>query len=259
MSWGWKRFAARAIAEASALTGRGRVRPGYRVLLYHAVGSRLARDPYGISIEPKLFERQMEALARNSQFSVASFHAPQSSHAQLQVAVTFDDGYRDNLYTAAPILLKFKIPFTVFVTSSFIRSQSDDFLTPAELRELASLPGVTVGSHGATHLPLDKCDDSTLWQELYESRCYIEDVTGTTVRAIAYPHGSVTLRVRDAAQRAGYVIGGCSRFDINDEDRDPLLLCRCEVVAADSERVFQQKLRGAWDWYRLRAKDPAAG
>ena len=252
-----KRFASRVISETCSLGRKhAAMRPGLRILLYHSVGSRLAHDSYGISIQPKLFERHMKLLAETEGAAVANLCEPRGATQGLRVALTFDDGYKDNLYTAAPILLKFQIPFTVFVTTSFMQNGSRDYLAERELRELASLPGVNIGSHGTTHTPLVQCDDSALWQELYESRCRIEDVIGRQVKAIAYPHGSVNQRVRKVAERAGYVVGVCSRFDINDENRDPLLLCRSEVLAADSERVFRQKISGAWDWFRWRSRDP---
>jgi len=226
-------------------------------LLYHAVGSRVDHDTYGFSIRPEMFERHMAALAQAPWVSLVDLHEGLGARASLRVAVTFDDGYKDNLAVAAPILLKLKIPFTVFVTTAFVRSGSSLYLTPAELRELADLPGVTIGSHGMTHIRLAECDDHTLWQELEGSRLMLEDLIGKPVTAITYPRGSVNRRVADMARRAGYTLGACSRFNINDARRDPLLLCRTEVVAADSERVFLQKLWGVWDWQRWRTKDPA--
>ena len=254
----WKRLISRSVSEVYALGNAGRAPQGLRVLLYHAVGSRLAHDPYGISVTPEAFKRQMKILKQRPASEVVPFDAPRGEASGLRVAVTFDDGYKDNLHTAAPVLLGLKIPFTVFVTSSFIRGGSADYLTPSELRELAALPGVTVGSHGATHVRLAECDDAALRHELADSRRALEDVTGREVRALSYPHGSVDRRVRDAARGAGYEVGGCSRFDINNAARDPLLLCRCEVVARDTERTFAQKLGGAWDWRRWRDRDPAA-
>jgi len=254
----WKRIVARTISEVSAWRKETRgFRPGFRILLYHAVGTRLNYDPYGISIQPDLFERYITILAEARWLRVVDLLGGQNRNSRLQVAVTFDDGYKDNLTVAAPILLKHKIPFAVFVTSSFVQGGSSLYLDRAELLELAALPGVTIGSHGATHLPLAKCDDKALWQELDGSRRSLEDMLGKSVTVVAYPHGSVNRRVRDVARRAGYTLGVCSRFDINGNSRDPLLLCRTEVVAADSERIFRQKLEGAWDWRRWRSRDPA--
>jgi len=257
----WKRAATRLVSEAYSLAPkRDAPRAGSRILLYHAVGTRLAHDRYGISIEPRLFERHMEILAGETQnFHLTTFDDTQNSAATfLPVAVTFDDGYRDNLHVAAPILLKRNIPFTVFVTSSFVGKTSDNYLSAAELKELSALPNVTIGAHGATHIRLAECDDATLQRELSESRRRIEDFIGRPVTTVSYPHGSVNLRVRAAAAEAGYTTGGCSRFDINEAERDRLLLNRCEIVAADSERVFTQKLYGAWDWSRWRNVDPAS-
>lgn len=118
---------------------------GFRALLYHAVGSRLAHDSYGISISSSLFERHMALLAAGEGGQVVDLSIPWTALDGLKVAITFDDGYKDNLQTAAPILLRHGVPFTVFATSSFIRSGSSEYLTPAELRELADLTGVTIG------------------------------------------------------------------------------------------------------------------
>lgn len=252
-----KRITARAISEIRATARNGsKVRAGLRILLYHSVGSVLAHDSYGISIDRDLFARHMQILAEDDRLTITSLQEKPIDHRPLRVAVTFDDGYRDNLYAAAPILLKLQIPFTVFITTSFLQQGSRDYLSPNELKELAALPGVNIGSHGVRHLPLATCDDATLQHEVRDSRHTLEDWIGKRVDAIAYPFGSVNQRVRDAVRDSGYVIGATSRFDINDAHRDPLLLCRTEIIAADTERVFRQKISGAWDWYRWRARDP---
>lgn len=250
----WKRLVARAISECWALGSNGIAGPqsGLRILLYHAVGTRLRHDPYGISIGVDLFERHMALLAGRTEIRLVGLLDWLPASPGLHVAVTFDDGYKDNLYQAAPILQRYDIPFTVFATSSFLRSGSDEYLTPGELRELAALPGVTIGSHGSTHRPLVACDDAALDAELGGSRQYLEDLLGGPVTAIAYPHGAADSHVTQAARRAGYTLGVCSRFGVNGPSHDPLVLCRTELIASDSERVFLQKLQGGWDWCRYR-------
>ena len=140
----------------------------------------------------------------------------------------------------------------------FILINDEKYLTPSELQELSSMPSVSIGAHGMTHVPLTECDDCTLMNELVSSKKYIEDLIGRPVTTMSYPFGAVDRRVRDAVKRAGYLLAACSRFDINDASRDPLLLCRTEITGNDSVRVFQQKLHGDWDWYRWRRKDPAS-
>ncbi|MFN2599458.1 MAG: polysaccharide deacetylase family protein, partial [Pyrinomonadaceae bacterium] len=164
----------------------------------------------------------MEILASTPRVKTDTFDSTKFPSDHLRVAVTLDDGYKDNLYAAAPVLLKYGIPFTVFVVSSYVRDGSREYLSPSELMELAGLPGATVGSHGATHRPLAGCDDRTLRRELYGSRSRLEDITGKPVTFLSYPYGSVDRRIRDAAERAGYTRGGCSSFGMNERNRDPL-------------------------------------
>ena len=253
------RIIARGIAETAGVLRPGHTpRAGLRVLMYHSVGSVATGDALGIyGIAPARFEQHMAALVAQTGITVAALAASAARPQGTQVAVTFDDGYRDNLYRAAPVLQALQIPFTVFVCSGFLRDPSGNFLSAAELRELSALPGVSIGSHGATHVPLTTLDDEQLRSELLTSKAALEDATGRPVDAISYPHGAVDHRVRAAAADAGYTVGACSRFDINAPGRDPLLLCRTDIHANDKRRVFLQKLRGDWDWYRWRSADPA--
>ena len=224
---------------------------GLRVLQYHSVSSGVHFDPQGLfTIEPPIFENQMRILANNKSISLVSLSdcLKTISNNDLAVAVTFDDGHKDCLSTVAPIMQKYKIPFTVFVSTSFVHNGTPSFLTPDELRELSMLPVASIGSHGATHTRLTKLNKSQLRDELISSKLYLEDITGKEIMAISYPHGAVDDDVKSAAIRAGYKIGACSRFDINNETLDPLLLCRTVILAKDTNKVFSQKLNGAWDW-----------
>ncbi len=254
-----RNIATRGIAELSALMHSGRPpRAGLRILMYHSIGSQAIGDKLGLyGIAPARFAEQMATLAAASGIKTIKLSDRDGTGSDMRVAVTFDDGYRDNLRVAAPILQKHGISFTVFVCAAFMHDPSGNFLTPAEVRELASLPGVTIGSHGATHTPLTGLDDRALREELVSSRTELEYTAGCAVNAISYPHGAVDRRVRNAAAAAGYTTGACSRFDINDATRDPLLLCRTDIHASDSARVFRQKLHGDWDWYKWRTRDPA--
>ena len=94
-------------------------------------------------------------------------------------------------------------------------------------------------------------------EELVGSRSYLEDLIGAKVNLLSYPHGAVNGRVRNMAENAGYQIGATSRFDINEYNRDPLLLCRTDIWAQDNLSTFRQKLQGDWDWNRWRSSDPA--
>jgi len=229
-------------------------RHGLRILTYHAVGSSAYGDHLGLNtISVERFCEHLDILAS---MSTAPLLPLEITHDQLKISITFDDGYADNLYIAAPLLAERGIPFTVFVTSDFIRGQVDGFLSPSDLKQLSRMPGATIGAHGRSHCDLTKCGKEELRVELEDSKHYLEDLIGLPVKGLAYPYGASDMRVRDAAQRAGYEIGACIRFDINCVGRDALMLNRCAILCDDSPRVMRQKLRGDWDWYRWRRVDP---
>lgn len=253
-----RRIILRSVAESVALARTfSPLRPGLRILMYHSVGHYAYGDTQGIfSISQQSFRQHIHRLANMQGCQAVPLQPLNLPQQALHVAITFDDGYRDNLYIAAPILVEYGIPFTVFVSSDFIKNRIDGFLGSEELKELANLPGVTIGAHGKSHRPLTTCNDAELETELSSSKHYIEDLLGRSVTAVAYPFGSVNIRVRDKAEQLGYDLGVCTRFDINKPDRDPFLLCRCNIERNDTPRVLHQKVRGDWDWYRWRSPDP---
>jgi peptidoglycan/xylan/chitin deacetylase (PgdA/CDA1 family) len=111
-------------------------RPRALVLVYHRVGER-GLDPWHLTIDPEIFAGQMEALARDwSPLSLAELieGLDRRRLPERAVAVTFDDGYADNLELAAPTLLEHGIPATLFVATDLIDSGG-----PPWWDELASL------------------------------------------------------------------------------------------------------------------------
>jgi peptidoglycan/xylan/chitin deacetylase (PgdA/CDA1 family) len=248
----WRRVIARGISEASVMGGLcSAPRKGLRILLYHSIGAPVNGDKKDIfCLSAQLFEEQMAELSNHNSFETISLPRVSTLEEMHGVAVTFDDGYKDNLSVAAPILEKYKIPFTVFATTSYIREGAFPFLSETELRFLSENPLVTIGSHGVTHLPLTDYNDRALKNELESSKHYLEDLTGKEISMISYPHGRVNKRVRDAVESTGYKLGASSFFNVNNVSTDLLMLSRTCIFGKDSVRIFRQKLYGDWDWYR---------
>jgi peptidoglycan/xylan/chitin deacetylase (PgdA/CDA1 family) len=222
------------------------------VLLYHAVGTAVPGDTYGLSVRPDRFRRQVELLVERragGELDTVPF-GPPSGADRCGVAVTFDDGFADVADVAAPLLAELGVPATVFVTTGLLGRER--YLSVAALRDLATVPGIVIGAHGATHARLTRCSPSQLDEELRGSRHALEDHLGSVVDTMAYPHGAVDPTVRDAVARAGYRCAATSRWLVNRPGTDPLLLGRAEVVADDDLRVVGQKVDGAWDWNGLR-------
>ena len=96
------------------------------ILCYHGIVRSALPIPDYCFLDVKHFESQMHWLARN-RFPVVplSEALPDLLMGRLTeptVALTFDDGYRNNLDVALPILQKFNFPATIFVATGFIGS-----------------------------------------------------------------------------------------------------------------------------------------
>ena len=89
-----------------------KIRPRAVVLCYHRV-AETGDDPYGQAVRPGTFARHLERLAREHPIRPAG-ELIGRCFEDGTVAITFDDGYADNLHQALPIAEK--IPVTVFVT-----------------------------------------------------------------------------------------------------------------------------------------------
>jgi peptidoglycan/xylan/chitin deacetylase (PgdA/CDA1 family) len=99
-----------------------------RILYYHGVTTDRAAAYIGISVSAANFERQMRHLVeRYTVVPLEQLLDDWMSGRQpnpREVAVTFDDGYRDNYDNAYPVLMKYRVPATIFLTTAFIGSSS---------------------------------------------------------------------------------------------------------------------------------------
>jgi peptidoglycan/xylan/chitin deacetylase (PgdA/CDA1 family) len=107
------------------------------ILMYHRVSPEA--DYLGLCVEPALFEQQIALLRRRARVLrlaevVARLRQPEPLAEDI-AAITFDDGYRDNLEVALPILARQAVTATVFVTTGFV----DGTARPAGDRLLEAL------------------------------------------------------------------------------------------------------------------------
>jgi glycosyltransferase involved in cell wall biosynthesis/peptidoglycan/xylan/chitin deacetylase (PgdA/CDA1 family) len=124
------------------------------IFVYHRV-MPLARDPHRIAVHPERFDEQIKFLSER--YDVLSLpeltkRITMGNSLKHCAAITFDDGYADNLHAAKPILEKYQVHATVFVTAGMIGSRREFWWD--ELERLfhedgvASLPRtIRIGNH----------------------------------------------------------------------------------------------------------------
>lgn len=101
---------------------RRRVQPTGRILCYHRVNND--RDPYFPSMPVAVFEQQMRHVARYHRVVPLTQLVDHLASASTEpvLAITFDDGYRDNFENAFPTLQRHGLPATIFLTTGGLDS-----------------------------------------------------------------------------------------------------------------------------------------
>jgi len=94
--------------------------PPVIVLLYHRV-TTIGCDPQLLAVSPENFRTHLHFLKNN--FRVVRFEEDWSKIEKPAIAITFDDGYSDNVREALPILEELEVPATFFVSTGTIGSR----------------------------------------------------------------------------------------------------------------------------------------
>ena len=222
------------------------------VIAYHAVGTCAPEhDPHNLFVTPAAFETQMEWLARHRRVVplervVSGGFGP----GPPAVAITFDDGYRNVLTAAAPVLRRFGFSATVFVPSAWIGKSNEwdessrcdlGIMTAEELREVESM-GVVVESHGHGHIDLGAAPSEDATRDIAESLERLAAVTGHTPRFLAYPFGRTSAAAEDAAAAAGIE----ASFTIDALHRGLHSFGRVPITPLDGARLFRIKTGGRY-------------
>jgi peptidoglycan/xylan/chitin deacetylase (PgdA/CDA1 family) len=214
-----RRLVRDTIISLRALTHRGSESRFLRCLFCH----------YVFDDQREAFERVIQRLQRIGTFvttdeciaMVRGERPIEGRHFHL----SFDDGFRNNLTNAAPVLRRHGVPAAFFVPTSVIgadaattRAFCSRIQYPATIElmtwdDVAELhrAGFTIGSHTRTHARFSdiSVDAARLGDEIAGSKREIEARLGTECRTISWPFGkrsdadAVSLA---AAQAAGYAL-----------------------------------------------------
>ncbi|MCL5980466.1 MAG: polysaccharide deacetylase family protein [Gammaproteobacteria bacterium] len=187
------------------------------ILMYH----NIAAAPKGVGlrglyVSPLRFARQMALLRLLGYRGLSMSHAMPYLRGEQEgkiAVITLDDGYRDNLENALPVLQRYGFTATCYVVSGTVGDHNHwdaeqlglrkALMDAGELREWLA-GGMEIGAHSRYHPRLPEVDARTLDDEVAGSRQELEDLLGIAVTQFCYPYGAAGGRERDAVQRAGF-------------------------------------------------------
>jgi len=245
-----------------------------RVLMYHKVND-VPGNP--ATVPTRIFEEQMALLGKLGYLPVSldavrDHYLLGSALPPRAVLITFDDGYRDNLENALPVLRRHGYPAVLFVPLGYLDDgrplPHEESLRVLGIRnetlgwdELAELEagGVRVESHGIGHRPLSELDPAEATREIALSKLRLEERLGREVEAYAFVKGSqADYRPEHASlvQQAGYKLAFTSVSGANGPETDRFRLRRYNVEPYPA-RTFALVLAGACDLISM--KDTVLG
>jgi peptidoglycan/xylan/chitin deacetylase (PgdA/CDA1 family) len=247
-----------ALVRGQALAGTvrgGTRRPGLRILYYHRISDE--RDP--LAVTPAAFRRQMNALAASGQRVVDLYEIDDLALEtdEAAIALTFDDGYRDVLEHALPVLREHGFPCTVFVvpgaiagvaTFSWYRAGAMPPLAGwDELRAQERAGLVHFEPHTMTHPVLTTISLEHAQSEIAESKQVVEEELGRPARIFCYPGGYYSPREVDLVRDCGYRAAVTCEFGANAAPFAHNELRRTIVERSDPLWLFRARLAGATD------------
>jgi peptidoglycan/xylan/chitin deacetylase (PgdA/CDA1 family) len=194
------------------------------VYYYHRVGPFRDGAPLKMNVAPDAFREHMSVLARRAHpvplWELVSCAHDRRPFPRGAVAVTFDDGYKDLMEFALPVLREFKIPAAFFVVSGGIGGTDswvsidglprEPIMSWDDLKMLRD-EGMTIGSHSATHATLNGVSSDVLKREIEGSRHDLQARLGIEIRHFAYPQGRFSEEAEAEVLRAGYAAGWATR------------------------------------------------
>lgn len=194
-------------------------------LVYHNIGYMIG----SFNVTPDVFEEHIKELIFEGCYftdpiELMSFYNQKINLPEKSVLLTFDDGYKGVFQYALPILKKYHVKATIFITTSYINHPT--FLKWEELDELVKSNLFTLGSHTdnlhhqikfpqflATYSDLlrfysngesIKQYESRVLPDLIKSKKNLETRYKKNISCFAYPFGSFSSEAIWLVKKAGF-------------------------------------------------------
>jgi peptidoglycan/xylan/chitin deacetylase (PgdA/CDA1 family) len=180
------------------------------VLMYHSVNPKTDSVMRRLIVSPVSFEKQMHFL-KVHHYNVVPLEVvgqlirDKKKIPPKTVAITFDDGFKDNYIYAYPVLRELKIPATIFVIYDEVGRSGGDRLSWDEIRQMQASGLITIGSHTFGPVPLvDIKSETELRRQIIDSKKMLEEKLNTPVNTFCYVGGMFNPHIKDLVKEAGY-------------------------------------------------------
>jgi len=216
-----------------------------------------------ISFSPRVFRRGMAKLGEAGYRTIPLLEAADclrrgQPFPDKGIVLTFDDGYQSVYEEAFPVLQRFKMLASVFLTvgnlgtasaSRLPSLQGRPMLSWMEISEM-SRHGVTFGAHTLTHPDLTGLPFHRAEAEIRQSKEIIEERLSSPVTCFAYPFGRWDRPLRELVRQ--YFTCACSdKLALSSKASDIYTLERVDACYLRTDRLFAVVFTRLFPWYIL--------
>jgi len=226
------------------------------VLMYHSINPKSDSVMYRLIVKPESFARQMQFL-KSHHYNVVSLKTvgrliQEKKVPPKTVAITFDDGYRDNYIYAYPVLKRLGIPATIFVIYNEVGRPQADRLNWDEIKEMQESGLITIGSHTLDHVPLvDIKSEAELRRQIIDSKKMFENKLKTSVDTFCYVGGMFTPHIKELVRQAGYKYAVTTGLGISYSNHDVYAIKRIRISSSSDNLLdFWVRVSGNYNSFR---------
>lgn len=230
------------------------------VLMYHQV---LKEDPgpqpHRIFVTEKNFENHLRFFKKRGLRSLTfktledflSGQKAWSDFPKKPIILTFDDGYRNNLELASPLLKKYDFRAVIFLLSDLGRTTnswdegSQELLSKEDRKQVFG--SFEIGSHGRSHKKITEMTPQEKWQELTESKKNLELELKQEIISFAFTYGLKSEGDSKLVQQAGYLYALNTDSGGRHLGEDPFDIFRISIFPEESIFSLWKKTS---PWYR---------
>lgn len=218
------------------------------ILMYHKINSD--SDATGLSLKAEFFEKQLAYI--NNKYTIISleeavYRLESQNINENFVVLTFDDGFKDNLMEALPILKKYNAPATVFVACEAIEKGFTDWSMMDHAIFSRSEKMLDLSMFGLGRLPIETVDQKkdtsiVLRRQLKRARHTLrKDVVEFLSRTCKIPCARVMLTWDEVKQLAASGLVSIGAHTVTHPILSKLSYEDAHFEIAGSKNVIQQQ------------------
>ena len=226
------------------------------ILMYHQIDAAPPRGTplRGLTVTPGSFARQMALLRLLGYRGVSMSELEpylRGDKTGKVVGLTFDDGYRNNLEHALPVLQRNGFTATCYAVSDPFEGRNawdedkgmpqKPLFTPDDMRAWVA-GGMELGAHTRHHADLTAIEADTALDEIAGGKRELEAIIGREVRHFCYPYGRYTAAHREMVRDAGYATATTTERSRACSSDDPFELPRVMIARTNHLLLFWMKV-----------------